>query len=176
MGVKQAIKILNQRKEEEKQRQIAPIKTENPRGAIANEFKNFMMQTANNINNTTRNSIEALKSRQNQTTEQDNKRLIAPVGNIENKMQNKYAGLTGQPIAPIKDDITLSEDDIKELAKKYNKTDIVTNQKTAESLQKAIEDKEQKEKIQRTEDTPIYDTGTKVKRNRKGEWEIKDKV
>lgn len=176
MGVKQAIKILNQRKEEEQQRQIAPIKTESPRGAIANEFKNFMMQTANNINNTTRNSIETLKSRQNQTTEQDNKRLIAPVGNIENKMQNKYAGLTGQPIAPTKNDITLSEDDIKELAKKYNKTDIVTNQKTAESLQKAIEDKEQKEKIQRTEDTPIYDTGTKVKRNGKGEWEIKDKI
>ncbi len=90
MGVKQAIKILNQRKEEQ-QRQIAPIKTENPRGAIANEFKNFMMQTANNINNTTRNSIEVLKNRQNQTTEQDNKRLIAPVGkNTEITSNNDF--------------------------------------------------------------------------------------
>lgn len=176
MGVKQAIKILKQRKEEQQQRQIAPIKTENPRGAIANEFKNFMMQTANNINNTARNSVETLRSRQNQTTEQENKKVIAPVGNIENKMNNKAVGLTGRSIAPTKNDVTLSEDDIKELSKKYNKTDIVTNQKTAESLQKAIEEKEQKEKIQKTEDTPIYDTGTKVKRNGKGEWEIKDKV
>ena len=137
MGVKQAIKKLKQR-EEEQQRQIAPIKTENPRGAIANEFKNFMMQTANNINNTARNSVETLRSRQNQTTEQENKKVIAPVGNIENKMNNKAVGLTGRSIAPTKNDVTLSEDDIKELSKKYNKTDIVTNQKTAESLQKAI--------------------------------------
>lgn len=132
MGLSEVTNKLKKKKEE--QQVITPVKARNSNGTIAKEFKSFFTQAANNINIATKNSLEELRQRKNQT-QQEIQKNVAPVGSSIN---NKNIGLTNNNTKIQNTSSTLSDTEIEALKKKYNVSD-TTIQEKQESKEKLDE-------------------------------------